>query len=77
MLKGQNSQLLAEIPALQRYVMKQLLSAFYASNYSHFLHVAHNHFIMSFLSDRSRKADQVVIFGFGAIPVAFILQFIF
>lgn len=82
MLEGQNSQLLAEFPAPQRRVMKQLtsLSALYSSHHSPSAHVVNQCIIIPivcFLSDRSRKADQVLIFYFGAIPVAFIFQFIF
>lgn len=82
MLEGQNSQLLAEIPALQRCVMKQLtlLSALYSSHHSPLAHAVNQCIIIPvvcFLSDRSGKADQVLIFDFGAIPVVFVFQFIF
>lgn len=82
MLEGQNSQVLEACPTLQRCVVKQqaLLSAFCASQHLPFPHVVNQCIIsltVCFLSDRSRKADQVLVFDFGAISVAFIFQFIF
>lgn len=72
MLEGQNSQLLAEIPALQRCVMKQLTSL--SAPFPRVVNQCIISLIVCFLSDRSRR---VLGFDFGAVPVAFIFQFIF
>jgi len=57
-----------------------LLSAVYSPHHSPFAHVVNQCIIIPvvcFLSDRSRNADQVLVFDFGDIPAAFIFQFIF